>query len=1639
MSKAKGLVLFHIMLFLLIYCGQASAQGSNTCAGAIANQITIPNSFTNQSTCGDGNDYTGTNGCLPSNGWSNPYGGQDWLYAFTPTQSGIISISVTNISATGTALPVMSLFSTCPGTANACLASVQTSNGNPSSLVYQVTAGTTYLINIDAYSLSSFYANCFGFTLNIAFSPTIVQPACSNMGFANGNLTSWVATSGTAVTATSGSPTPTYVMNSLGVNPGRHTVMTGGNDPCAGFPRVDPLGGPFSVRLGNNNTGAEADQLKQTFLVSASNSSFTYRYAVVFEDPGHSSNEQPFFRALLRSQDGSVVPCSEFIVSAAASLPGFFNSTTCQGVRYKPWSTVNVDLSNYLGQPVTVEFTAGDCSQGGHFGYAYIDANCAPSTLAELSDTICPGQSTTLTAPTGYASYSWQPGNLSQQTITVTPSQTTTYTLGLTAFNGCVSNFQVPIVVSTVPVAAFNYQAPACDLPVQLNATTAGSTNIYAWNLAPAGTPASSSQQTFNASFPGPGNYPIQLSVTNSAGCSSSITQNIIVPPCEFRIAITGDTICPGNCLSFTPSIAFGAPPYSYTWSTGSSATSINVCANQSTLITLTMIDADGSIATDTAMITIVPSSQIQAILTNLNCYQSSNGQISTNVTGWGPFTYLWSNGLTSSGLIGLNAGTYSVTVTDRFGCTADSTFIITQPQPLTASSISVSAQCGIDNGAVSINQVSGGTPTYTYSLNGQGATSSSTFSDLAPGNYSILVTDANSCSTSVTSSVASLSMPVSMQVNIQNATCGLPNGQLSIQSIQGGFAPYSFTLNSGSAQSLVMPHGIANLGAGNYSVIITDSLGCNLDSSFTITQLIGPSALGITLQNSTCDLDNGTLNITNVVDGSPSYLYSINSGSASAQTTYQNLAPGAYLVEVLDQNQCSYDTTVQLLAIPSLQIQAIADAQVLCHGGSNGSGHAQVLSGSNPVNFQWSNGASGNMVSSLTIGSYIVTGTDANNCVDTSTITIIEPAALSFSEISVNPVCGNTNGSIQVVEMTGGVIPYQYQFDNGAWGSSSTMNQLAAGIHQVCMRDANMCADSAQVQLIMPSYPTSLNTNVIDAVCDENNGRLSLNSILGGVAPFQYHFNDSVLQPLSQFPLNFNDLDAGVYPFGIRDANGCSVDSSRVIVRYLGPSAMVISSTDATCTLSNSTVNVTSVVGGTQPYTFTLNGQNASTNQFSGLAPGQYLLTATDVNGCMIDSLVQTFAIPTVGLNTLITHPITCYGYSDGALLANITSGVAPFNITWNNGQLGISADSLTVGVYTATVTDSNGCTASSSFNMPQPPPVQVDVTGPSYVCENASVTLNASASGGTDHLDIEWIGFNHLGESMTVLPSSSRFYTVRASDIFGCNANDSTSVMLRTNPSGTLAADVAEGCAPVCVNFSVNSAGTANLTSYAWVFNTGQNGNNAVQKVCFNQSGSPEVSVHLVDEFGCSSTLHASGLVTVHDLPDARFSINPNHADVINPVYRLINQSTYSDTYFWTFGDGHFSAEESPTHQYPDTGSYEVCLKVSTSFGCEDFACKTLNVDPFPTIYAPNAFTPNADGTNDRFLIKLTYVDKFLLEIFDRWGELIYTSTDPNDGWDGTYMQNKVQEDVYVWRVTYTNILQKPGQMIGRVTLIE
>src|SRR6185436_18417829 len=183
---------------------------------------------------------------------------------------------------------------------------------------------------------------------------------CTNSDFELADFSYWTGSTGTCCPVNANIP---------GIVTGRHTIMSGsGEDPISLglIPFVPPGGGNYTARLGNGHTGAEAEQLSYAFTVSPDNALFVYRYAVVLEDPGHSPADQPRFSIRVFDQTGMAITCGTYDVVSSANIPGFINNGT---IRIKPWATVGIELSSYVGQTVTIEFTTADCALGGHFGY----------------------------------------------------------------------------------------------------------------------------------------------------------------------------------------------------------------------------------------------------------------------------------------------------------------------------------------------------------------------------------------------------------------------------------------------------------------------------------------------------------------------------------------------------------------------------------------------------------------------------------------------------------------------------------------------------------------------------------------------------------------------------------------------------------------------------------------------------------------------------------------------------------------------------------------------------------------------------------------------------------------------------------------------------------------------------------------------------------------------------------------------------------------------------------------------------------------------------------------------------------------------------------------------------------------------
>ena len=381
-------------------------------------------------------------------------------------------------------------------------------------------------------------------TFLLVFTKTLflAQSICTNADFESGTFQNWTGQTGTCC----GVNTPNN-----GIVNGQHTIMTGnGIDPfsCGDIPVVAP-GSTFSARLGNDASNYGAERLRYSFNISPNNTLIIYKYAVVLEDAGHPAGDQPRFEAKLLDQNGQTIPCTYYYVAAGPGS-GF---QTCGGIQYKTWTTIGVDVTPYIGQTVTLDFATGDCGQGAHFGYAYVDAGCAPFVIDSRYCEVQNGLNiAVLTAPAGFQSYQWSNGGTNNTTIVINPQQGQVITCQITSVNGCVANLQATLTPSDV-TASYIPESVCLGETLSLVNNTVYENAIQdsvSWVSSDGFT---SNTTDFSHVFSYPGTYEVELFVQSDVGCIDSVTQTITIN--ELPAAdISFSDICVGGSAQATSS-----------------------------------------------------------------------------------------------------------------------------------------------------------------------------------------------------------------------------------------------------------------------------------------------------------------------------------------------------------------------------------------------------------------------------------------------------------------------------------------------------------------------------------------------------------------------------------------------------------------------------------------------------------------------------------------------------------------------------------------------------------------------------------------------------------------------------------------------------------------------------------------------------------------------------------------------------------------------------------------------------------------------------------------------------------------------------------------------------------------------------
>jgi SprB repeat/HYR domain len=806
--------------------------------------------------------------------------------------------------------------------------------------------------------------------------------------------------------------------------------------------------------------------------------------------------------------------------------------------------------------------------------------------------------------------YVWNNGATSTSVNIQTPG---TYTLGIADANGCFTSTTEMVIQNTAqPNVTTSNPVITCTTPsviIQSQGTPAPVT--YAWTG-----PDGFSSALQNPTVSAPGSY--ILTVTSQLnGCSrtatATVTANTAAPVAVVAPPMPINAGSPNVMLNAGGSSTGANITYAWTTTNGSIASGANtlnpIVTSAGTYCLLVTNAANG--CTSSTCVNVValsgPFVTLQTVL--VGCFGGATGSVTAEATGAAPLAYSWSTGATTTSIQGLVAGIYTITVTDAFGTTATAVSLVTQPTSAVQSGTTSIGETGVgaNNGSATAS-VSGGTAPYTF-LWSNGA-NTATINDLAPGTYTVVVTDANGCTSSSSTTLTGYVCTLSGALNTTQISCfGANNGTIGIN-LTNALNPVVYQWSSGG----FLPQ-IGNLTAGTYTVTASDARNCSVILTTIITEPTLLSALGTSTPQTMLGINDGTASVV-ATGGTPPYTYQWSNGATTPLLT--NLAPGTYTVVVSDANGCTTQVMVGINAVTCAVTAVATGLNPSCFENNNGSASAQ-MSGTPPYSFLWSTGSTSSNITGLTAGTYTVVTTDANGCMATVTLTLMQPTQLQVEVTSItNNICREGSaGSVEFVA-TGGVGNYTSTISGPGNQPNGSLN---FGIHELKVTDGNGCEAIAQFFVgANDTIPPTITCPPNIAECDY---ALPISFELPTVTDNCILLSGSVVQ--TGGPVSGTLLTTGTYTltFKATDAQNNTATCSTLVTISPLPDIQFVSLQPDMDSMGVGAINI-APIGGTPPYlfTWTLNGLPfAETEDLTGLFAGAYAPSIIDANGCAVDA----------------------------------------------------------------------------------------------------------------------------------------------------------------------------------------------------------------------------------------------------------------------------------------------------------------------------------------------------------------------------------------------------------------------------------
>lgn len=1199
---------------------------------------------------------------------------------------------------------------------------------------------------------------------DIAVTAVTPSTACQDADF---NVSATLTNSGTAAIPAGTTVTLSYTVGTLNDS----EVFTLSNGLAAGATQVYSF--TSSAALSNVNP--------YTLTVSAStlndynlaNNSFSQTLTIV---PAPSIGS---------ATNVGICEGNSVTLTATGGVDYEWSGGVSQGIPFIPaqTSTYTVTVTNAIGCQATSE--------------VLVTVHPLPLADAGVDQFVCFGETATVTA-TGGSTYQWINGG-TNASFSYVVNSTNTFTVLVSDVNGCSDYASVTVTKLDLPVAGITADQIICLGETVTLSATGGSS--YLWND---GQNTASINVTPNASST------YTVTVYNADMCQDVETVDVTVinQPVITNVDLVNNNCFNGNNGSVSLTIT-GSEPITYLWS-GNVSNGPSVSGLAAGVYTVTIQDNFGSQCQTIATYSITqPSGPVVTTIVDvtnntgysISCNGANDGSLlALGTNGTAPYTYSWSNGAVTSAISNLSAGTYTVTTTDFYGCIAQSSFVVTEPDAIVASLSNTAVTCsGASNGNLTVT-AQGGVQPYTYTwAPGNVTTIVPTYNGIEGGTYTVTLTDANGCTWTESATVyepAPLAITLSTisDHNGYEVSCaGGNDGSISITAT-GGNGTYSYLWNNGATTS-----SLNNLIAGTYVVTVSDFNSCTEVESYT---LASPNFMLTSTQSTQVSCNggsNGAINLTITFGGLPSFSYLWTNGQTTEDIN--GLSAGTYTVTITDLNGC---TTTKTTAItqPAVLVATTSvtsdwnGSDVTCPGSIDGSAAVSVSGGTAPFTYLWSNAgnSTASTVTGIGAGTYTVTVTDSKGCQTSAQVELVEPQPLSATLVttssygpnSTNVSCFGLSDGSAAVTAIGGTGANNYSW-SGTLQTTSAVNNLAAGVQTVTVTDANGCSAEATVTLTQPVQLTAEVVMDQSVSCtNDDDGILSVNAG-GGVGNYTYNWSSGLGTGMT-----VNGLTAGTYFVTVTDQNFCSVVDSYTLLNPTPVTANLVVTSNyngysVSCFGSNDGAMLVTAGGGSGIYTYHWNHDAVNTSNIAtGISAMAYIVTVTDSKGCNASDFVlltqpDALQAPAV-LSNFNGYEISCEGENDGSISISASGGVGALSYAWSN-SLGTdpSVSGLSAGTYTLTVSDVNGCSSSFEYVLDEPSALSATLTTSNY--NNYAVSCSGGSDGSitvTPSFGVATYTYLWSTQSTDAMVEnlSAGLYSVVVTDANGCTVEVSTTL---------------------------------------------------------------------------------------------------------------------------------------------------------------------------------------------------------------------------------------------------------------------